>query len=282
MDDEQKIQALKEYFAKRADVVMAFLFGSRAKGYARSSSDWDIGVYFKLLSPRELELEESRDYPERSGIWGDVEKIVGAQVDLVALNSVASPMVFSVLNSGIPLVMKDRLLYLRLLLKTHYEAVDFWRFTREFWRIRERSHSLSSEDQSDLIKHIVFLENELQDLSSFQGVTQEQYTHDRMMKRNIERWVENLVMASLDIAKIILSSEKKNVPDSYRETLRSLGLHYFDESFAEQFADFAELRNLVAHEYLDLRWKRILGFIPKAAELYPRFLERMKNFVEES
>ncbi|MBI3442992.1 MAG: nucleotidyltransferase domain-containing protein [Candidatus Sungbacteria bacterium] len=42
---EEKINKLREYFEGRDDVVMAFLFGSQAKGYARPESDWDIGVF---------------------------------------------------------------------------------------------------------------------------------------------------------------------------------------------------------------------------------------------
>lgn len=278
MDDrEQKIEKLKEYFEKREDVVMAFLFGSQAKGYARSVSDWDVGVYFKPRSAHELELEVEYDYPEVHHIWSDVERIVGAEVDLVVLNRAYSPLVFSVINSGVSLAIKDRALYFQLLLKTHYEAVDFWQFIEDFWRIRERSHSLSSEDKGNLIKHLVFLENELQELSSFQTITQQQYTQDRTIKRNIERWVETLVMVALDITKIVLSAEKKSVPDSYRDTLRTIGLYYFDEAFATEFADFAEMRNIVAHEYLDIRWKRIEKFLAQAARLYPRFLTRMKE-----
>jgi len=278
MDDQQKIQTLKEYFAKRDDVAMAFLFGSRAKGYARASSDWDIGVYFTPLAARELELETDRDFPYLHLVWGDATRIVGAEVDLVTLNRAPAPLVFSILNHGTPLAVKDRTLYLRLLLKTHYEAVDFWRFTEDFLRIRERSRSLSPEDRSNLIKHIVFVENELQDIDTFRAITQQRYIEDRDAKRNLERWVENLVMGALDISKIILSAEKKNVPNSFRDTLRAVGLYYFDESFAGEFENFADLRNIVAHEYLDLRFGQISKFIDGAAILYPKFIARMKQF----
>ena len=281
MDDQEKIRHLGEYFKKSGDVAMAFLFGSRVKGYARRISDWDIAVYFKTPKDTPLELESEREYPESHEIWGELEKIVGGPVDLVILNRAAPALVFSVLNRGLPLIIKDRTLYLRLLSKTHYEAVDFWQFTRDFLRIRERSRSLSAEDKSGLIRHLIFLENELQDIEFFRKVTQQQYTQDRAVKRNLERWVENIVMASMDIAKIMLSSEKKEVPDSYRETLRSLGLHQFDDKFASSFADFAELRNIIAHEYLELRWKRIQKFIEQAAILFPRFIARMKEIAGE-
>lgn len=277
---DELIEKLKNYFGKRDDVVMAFVFGSQAKEYARTVSDWDVGVYFKPRSAYELELEVvDREYPEVHHIWSDVEQIVSAEVDLVVLNRAQPPLVFSALNNGIPLAVKDRALYIRLLQKTHYEAVDFWQFVQDFWRIRERSHSFSPEDESNLIKLLTFLENELEELSYFQNIAQQQYTQDRMIKRNIEHWTENLVMAALDVAKIVLSAEKKSVPNSYREVLRDAGLYYFDEEFAMEFAEFAEMRNIIAHEYLDIRWKRIQQFIAQAARLYPRFLTRMKEFL---
>lgn len=66
-----------------------------------------------------------------------MEKIVKAEVDFLVLNRARPSLVFSVLNSGIPLKIKDRKLYLKLLIKTHYEAIDYWRFTKEFFEIRE-------------------------------------------------------------------------------------------------------------------------------------------------
>ena len=38
MNDDQKINALKRNFEKRDDVVMAFLFGSRAKKQTRAAA----------------------------------------------------------------------------------------------------------------------------------------------------------------------------------------------------------------------------------------------------
>lgn len=273
----RKLQMLRKYFQNRDDVALAFVFGSQAKGYARKISDWDIGVYFKPEDSRRLELEIQREYPAGHEIWRDVARIVGAEVDLAVLNRAASPLVFTALNSGVALALKDRALYLRILEKTSYEAIDFWNFTYDFWKIRERSLSLSPADRDDLIRHLVFLENELSDLERFSKVDQTTYVHDKDLKRLIERWVENLVMSALDIAKVVLASEKKQVPDSYADMLRATGLYYFDEKFAEALSSFADLRNIIAHEYLDYRWQRIQKFIVEARAVFPRFIARMKE-----
>ena len=275
-DRDQKIQQLKEYFEKREDVVMAFLFGSQASGRIHKESDWDVAVY--VTPDRYGELEISRDIPYTKEIWNDVERIVKTNVDLLVLNRARPPLVFSVLNHGVSLVIKDRLLYVRLLLKTHYEAVDFWHFVYDFWKIRERSRSLSPEDRAALIEHLVFLENELKDIEQFEIMRWEQYADDRNARRNIERWVENLVMAAIDIGKIILAAEKKDVPHTYKDALRALGGFFADEKFAEEISQYADLRNIVAHEYLDYRWDSIQKFVINAKRHYPLLIQKIKEY----
>jgi predicted nucleotidyltransferase len=136
----EKIKLLREYFEKELEVPMAFLFGSQAKSLARDSSDWDIGVYFK---PNEyLELEKEGDYPGENKIWSDLVDILQIDVDFLVLNRARPSLVFTILNSSFPLVIKDRKLYLRLLCKTSYEAIDFWEFVYDFWQIRERAKPL--------------------------------------------------------------------------------------------------------------------------------------------
>ena len=282
VERDEKITKLTGYFKKRDDVVLAFLFGSQAKEYARPLSDWDIGIYFTPASPRIRELETDREYPAAHQIWADLVKLLEAEVDLLVLNRAKPSLVFSVLNSGKQLLAKNRRLYLRLLIKTYYEAVDFWQFVHLFGRIRERSQSLAPEDRSNLIEHVIFLENEMQDLEQFKKLTQQDYLQDRNKKRNIERWIENLTMAAIDIGTILLSSQKQEVPQTYREVLRALGLYYFDSSFADELAQCAELRNILAHEYLDLRWKQIQDYIVRAQRLYPRLVAKMKEVTKIS
>jgi uncharacterized protein YutE (UPF0331/DUF86 family) len=86
-------------------------------------------------------------------------------------------------------------------------------------------------------------------------------------------------MSSLDIAKVVLASEKKDVPQTYRETLRAFGAMHFDEVFSEQFSEFSDLWNIIANEYLDIRWQRLQKFIKSAVGLYPAFIQNVKELV---
>lgn len=113
-DREGKIQALKDYFGKRGDVVMAFVFGSQAKGYARKASDWDIAVYFKPRDGR-VEMEADRkEYKDEHRIWGDVEEIVKGEVDFLVLNRAPASIADAAIQEE-PLVIKDRSLWLEFI-----------------------------------------------------------------------------------------------------------------------------------------------------------------------
>ncbi|MEW6481853.1 MAG: HepT-like ribonuclease domain-containing protein [bacterium] len=272
----EKIKELKGYFKERNDIVFAFLFGSRAKGRPSNISDWDVAVYFKPFEYMEIETQEN--YPDEKSTWGELVDILKTdEVDLLVLNRARPSLVFSVLSSGLPLKISNRKLYWRLLCKTSYEAIDYWNFVFDFFKIREASTSLTSENKAILIETLVFLENEFGDIEKFKGLTWEEYSNDRSKRRDVERWVENIVMGSLDIAKIILASEKKDLPHTYREVLEQFGLFYFGEEFAKRFSHFAGLRNIVVHQYLDIKWMQIKDFIKEAEELYPLFIKKVKS-----
>lgn len=278
MMQKEKIELLKNYFSKKPEVLMAFVFGSQARELRSFDSDWDIAVYFRPYQYGELETRQ--EYPNEGDIWDDLKRILGIDnVDFLVLNRACPSLVFSILNSGFPLIIRDRRLYLILLIKTHYEAVDYWNFTKEFFEIGERAKSISEEDMAILRQHIRFLENEFSALEKFKKLTLEKYSQDADMRRNVERWIENLVMAGIDIAKIILASEKTEIPQTYRETLLRFFSRFMREEEAQKFSRFAEMRNIVVHEYLDIRWKKIKTFIEDAEKSYFVFIEQAKKYL---
>ncbi len=84
-------------------------------------------------------------------------------------------------------------------------------------------------------------------------------------------------MAMLDIAKVILASEKKQIPETYKEILKNFSIFYFNQDFGEKIAWFAIMRNIITHEYLDVRWKRIKKFLVDGETLIPLFIKGVKD-----
>lgn len=259
---------------------MAFFFGSYARGAETSESDFDVAVYFKPEG-KALEWEEDRPYEAEDEIWGDVERLIGLRTDLIVLNRAPSTLAFSVIQEGTPLIVKDRSLYLRFFLAVSSAAEDFRDFTRDFYAIKQRSASLSDIEKDRLIRIVDFLDAELKDYPEFRGLSKTVYENDAPMRRNVERWVENIVNASIDAAKILLASERKRIPQTYREILEELSLlSGFRAETAAELSKFAKLRNILAHEYLDIRFTQIIKFIEKSEPAYKELVGFAKGFIE--
>lgn len=272
MDTE--IEKLKKYFEKREDVVMAFLFGSRAKGEEsfRENSDWDVAVYLSRENP-EFERE----------LWLDLEREIGAGVDLIVLNRVPTTLAWRILREGEELFIKERAFYLNFMLRVSEEADAFLKTSEEYYQVFLRSASLSRDDKKRLIDIATFLEEEFFEYAVLKSLTRQEYERDKIKKRNVEHWIEHLVNCAIDIAKIVLASNKKRLPGTYGEMVRALGsVDGFKSDLCDKLAGFVLLRNLIGHEYLEYRWREISDFLANSEPLFREFILALRNYFERS
>ena len=139
---------------------------------------------------------------------------------------------------------------------------------------------LLPEDRARLIRYLDFMESELSDFPKFSKIDWKIYSENKDLRRNLERWIENLVNCSIDIAKVILVAENRRIPSTYKEALKEIGAtQYFDEEFGEAISQWAALRNILAHEYLDIRWNSIKKFILSAEPVYKKLIDKIKSLV---
>ena len=142
---------------------------------------------------------------------------------------------------------------------------------------------MREELKGRLIRHIKFLEEEIKDYALFRSLNWERYNTDRSKRRDVERWIENVVNSSIDISKLILDAEDIRLPETYREMVSFLALvEGFDKEQLEKISQWVSLRNIIAHEYLDIRWASIKRFIRETEPLYKAFLERVKEYLREN
>lgn len=261
---------------------MAFLFGSRSKTRAHQGSDWDIAVYFKPPDNR-VEMEKDRDYPHERQIRGDCIEILGTDsVDVIVLNR-ASAVLADAAIRGTLLVIKDHRLWLDFMLKITSQAIDFRQLARDYAEIYWRSKSLTSSDALALGTRLVFINSESEALREYFGLTWQEYQGDEKKRKFVERTIENIINAFIDASKIILSSNKKPVPDTYREIVRQVGvIPPFNHEIADRLSDWVSLRNILAHEYLDYRWKDIKDFLDNCEPILRSFLDAARKFLEEN
>ena len=266
-----KIKLLKDYFAKRDDVLMAFVFGSYARGQEIPESDFDVAIYLK------------QEEKEADKTWLEVTDIIQKEVDLVCLNDAPASLVSNVIKTGTSLVIKDQKLYLEIYLGASLEAEDFLGFAEDFWEIYQNAKSLLPEQKVTLLERLQFLESELEEIKEFRQLTFKEYQADKTKRRNIERWAENIINAAIDVAKIVLASEKKIMPKTYEEALRNFGIFAgLTEEGSKKLSKFANLRNILAHEYLDILYEKIQGFVLEFPPLHRKIADFLERYLSES
>lgn len=141
---------------------------------------------------------------------------------------------------------------------------------------------MEKEFKFRLVKHIEFLENELKDYPAFKGLAWREYNADRNVRRNVERWIENIINSSVDISKVVLTAEGHSLPDTYKETIKKLSLvPGFDEEIMDNLSRRVTLRNIISHEYLDIRWASIKKFIEETEGMYSIFLDSVKKYIDD-
>ncbi|MCK4516107.1 MAG: DUF86 domain-containing protein [Spirochaetaceae bacterium] len=270
---ESTITAALESFP---GLSFAFLFGSAVTGRMRRDSDIDVAVYGD--SDGMLEIEAEREFQDESEIQIALERATNRNVDLLVLNRAPATVCAAALLSGRAVLIRDGRLLSRYFLAVTTVAMDFLQTEREFRDIRSRSRSLSEIDRNRLARILDFVDEELEDREKFRQVGLTQYRSDRDMRRNLDRWTEMLINAAIDIGKIVLSSEHRSVPQTYGQILADLVTVPGFTELGGRLKQLAGVRNVLAHEYLDLRFGRVQNFVESGSQAVKALAEMTRGY----
>lgn len=120
----------RQYFEQKDEVIMVFLFGSYVSGKYCSESDIDIAIFIK-----DEDNEIERDIQNNiEWLLRKIEWLLRKNVEIVNLSRARATLAWNILRKGIPLVIKDRKLYIDFLLEVSNEAEDFVYFNLDTWR----------------------------------------------------------------------------------------------------------------------------------------------------
>jgi len=128
IDREQVIRKLHEYFSGKEKVAAAYLFGSVARGSQRSGSDVDVAVLFhERLSPLER-------FEARLEIAGNLEEILGTEVDVVDLQSADPRLIHQIFVDRILVASRDTDHRVRFEVASRRAYFDRQRYRQEYDR----------------------------------------------------------------------------------------------------------------------------------------------------
>ena len=114
---------------------MSFVFGSFIKGREHEESDVDIAIYLKP-EQNMLEIEEPIYYKTEDEIWGDLERILQREVDLIILNRAPVTICDMAVREGKPILIKDRKIFLRYMVAVSSLAVEYREFVKSYWKLK--------------------------------------------------------------------------------------------------------------------------------------------------
>jgi len=112
-------------------VSAAYLFGSTARGTARTDSDVDVAVLFDVTPPPTIDSA-------RFSLAGELEAAIGRPVDLVVLNDAPVDLRIRVLREGRLLVERDGPARIAFEVQTRNEAFDLEPMLARYRAPRER------------------------------------------------------------------------------------------------------------------------------------------------
>jgi len=129
-----------------------------------------------------------------------------------------------------------------------------------------------------ILESIQYMSEELTEFQNdYAGRTWKEYQADKKLQKLIDRTVENVLTALIEVCGTFLTEEGVVVEshaDALRKTAERLG---FDERGQNDRAALAIHRNRLAHRYLNFRWQTVRFFSDKRdliSDLLARLLAR--------
>lgn len=137
-----------------------------------------------------------------------------------------------------------------------------------------------------IAESIRYLSEEIREFDSdYANKTWTEYQNDRKLQKLVDRTVENILTALIEVCGTILVQECIGV-DSYSDALKkSAQLLGFSEEEQDNLSRLAIQRNRLAHRYLNFRWQAIKMFNQQkdlVKNFIAKILEREKKRSESS
>lgn len=128
----------------------------------------------------------------------------------------------------------------------------------------------------------VIVEN-LRALETVQHRKREEYVKDFFMRKAVERMLQELVEAAIDINTHIIAEAGGAIPEDYYESFVRAGvIGVLSPALAGKLAPSAGLRNRLVHEYDALDHAMVLDAVKMAEELYPRYIREIEDYISKT
>lgn len=125
------------------------------------------------------------------------------------------------------------------------------------------------------------IQNELKDLEKYRKLSFDQLAKDHSIHKTIERTIEIIVNAAIDINQhIIVASGKGELPFDFKQSFLILSdLDIYPRDFAGKIGNSVGLRNILVHEYEKLDEQKFYDSIEDCYKDYTKYCRYILDYL---
>lgn len=146
---------------------------------------------------------------------------------------------------------------------------------------------MSQLNREALIKKLSRMVDRLDNLKRFESIAISTYLEDKDCQTIIERQLELLIQAALDINKTLLkraagtSTAEGAESISNFESFTMMGqTGFIPPALAQALAPSGSFRNVLVHEYDDIDPRQVYAALQKALTQYPQYIRAVQTYLD--
>lgn len=137
-------------------------------------------------------------------------------------------------------------------------------------------------DRALVRRKLTAIVRNLDDLSPLAGLTLDEYLADRLRRKAVERLLQEVVEAAVDVNLHVLRTLEAALPGDYFSTFVAVGQQgILPRELAERLAPAAGLRNRLVHEYDEIDDAVVLAAVGRACRDFGQYVAAMERFIAE-
>lgn len=123
---------------------------------------------------------------------------------------------------------------------------------------------------------LIFLDETIEYfIKKIQGVDRDRYLADRDTRNILDKTINDLILCLVDISEEFLKAKKRNIPDTYKDTV--LACYEFTGDIVLKIAPLTKHRNETIHQYLKINWQNIVTIKNNIQDIR-EFAEKVRKF----
>jgi uncharacterized protein YutE (UPF0331/DUF86 family) len=115
-------------------------------------------------------------------------------------------------------------------------------------------------------------------LRKIEGVDRDRYFADRDIRNILDKSINDIILCIVDISEEILKGHKRNIPETYKDTI--LSCYEFIGDRALKIAPLVKHRNETIHQYLKINWQNIITVKDRVPDIR-EFIETTRDSIFE-